>query len=44
MAEMRALTSRTMRVFAKEVHENAVNHGWWDEECSFGEPIGGANG
>ena len=23
--------------FAKEVHENAVAHGWWDEESSFGE-------
>lgn len=36
---MRALISRTMQVFAKEVHENAVNHGWWDEERSFGELI-----
>ena len=25
--------------FAKEVHENAVKHGWWDEERSFGEII-----
>jgi NTP pyrophosphatase (non-canonical NTP hydrolase) len=25
--------------FAKEVHENAVNHGWWEEERSFGEII-----
>lgn len=22
-----------------EVHENAKNHGWWDEERSFGELI-----
>ena len=22
-----------------EVHENAVKHGWWDEERSFGEII-----
>lgn len=28
------LLSRTLRVFAKNVHENAVNHGWWDEERS----------
>ena len=25
--------------FAKEVHENAVAHGWWDEERSFGDII-----
>ncbi len=25
--------------FAKEVHENAVEHGWWEEERSFGEII-----
>ena len=25
--------------FAKEVHKNAVEHGWWDEERSFGEII-----
>lgn len=25
--------------FAKEVHENAVKHGWWDAERSFGEVI-----
>lgn len=25
--------------FAKEVHENAVEHGWWSEERSFGEII-----
>lgn len=23
--------------FAKEIHINAVEHGWWDEECSVGE-------
>ena len=22
---------------AKEIHVNAVNHGWWDEERAFGE-------
>ena len=25
--------------FAKEVHENAVNHGWYDEPKTFGEII-----
>ena len=25
--------------FAKEVHQNAVKHGWWDEERTFGEII-----
>ncbi len=24
---------------AKEIHENAVNHGWWDEERTFGDII-----
>ena len=25
--------------FAREIHENAKSHGWWDEERSFGELI-----
>ena len=25
--------------FAKEVHQNAKDHGWWDEERSFGDII-----
>ena len=25
--------------FAKAVHQNAVQHGWWDEERTFGEII-----
>lgn len=25
--------------FAKEVHQNAKGHGWWDEERSFGDII-----
>lgn len=25
--------------FAVEVHENAIKHGWWDEERSFGDLI-----
>lgn len=24
---------------AKEIHDNAVNHGWWNEARSFGEII-----
>lgn len=24
---------------AKEIHENAVAHGWWEEERSFGEIV-----
>lgn len=25
--------------FAKEVHQNAVDHGWWEEERTFGEIV-----
>ena len=25
--------------FAKEVHQNAVDHGWWEKEVSFGEVV-----
>lgn len=25
--------------FAKEVHKNAVDHGWWEDERPFGEII-----
>lgn len=28
-----------LNAFAREVHANAVEHGWWDEERSFGEII-----
>lgn len=24
---------------AKDIHQNAIDHGWWDEERSFGEII-----
>ena len=24
---------------AKEIHKNAVDHGWWEQERSFGEII-----
>ena len=25
--------------FTREVHQNAIDHGWWDEERGFGEII-----
>lgn len=28
-----------LNAFAREVHENAVAHGWWEDERSFGEII-----
>lgn len=28
-----------IKEFAREVHENAKVHGWWDEERSFGDLI-----
>lgn len=28
-----------IRNFTKAVHENAVEHGWWDKHPSFGETI-----
>lgn len=28
-----------MNKFAAEVHQNAVEHGWWDEERTFGEIV-----
>lgn len=29
----------SLRLWVKEIHENAVEHGWWDEERSFGEIV-----
>jgi methionyl-tRNA synthetase len=31
--------SLDLKELAKEVHQNAVEHGWWEEERSFGEII-----
>lgn len=31
--------SKSINEFAKEIHENAVEHGWWDEGRSFGEIV-----
>ena len=28
-----------IKAIQKEIHENAKNHGWWDEERTFGEII-----
>ena len=29
----------SLNSLSKEIHKNAVEHGWWDEERSFGEII-----
>lgn len=29
----------SLNELAKEIHENAVAHGWWEEERSFGEIV-----
>lgn len=29
----------TLNDLAKEIHENAVAHGWWDENRCFGETV-----
>lgn len=31
--------SELMKTMQEEIHENAVNHGWWEEERSFGELV-----
>jgi len=39
-AENRPNTGTTsLNGLAKEIHENAINHGWWEEKRSFGEII-----
>lgn len=30
---------KNLNEWAKEIHENAVFHGWWDDEKSFGEIV-----
>jgi hypothetical protein len=30
---------KSLNEWAKEIHENAVAHGWWDEERSFGDIV-----
>ena len=29
----------TINEWAKKVHENAINHGWWESDCSVSEII-----
>lgn len=31
--------SKSITELIKEAHENAIEHGWWEEERSFGEQI-----
>lgn len=31
--------SKTLNEWTKEIHQNAVDHGWWDEERSFGDIV-----
>lgn len=30
---------RTINEWAAEIHENAVKHGWWEEDRSFAEVV-----
>lgn len=30
---------KSLNEWAKEIHENAVAHGWWNEERSFGDIV-----
>ena len=30
---------KTLKRWAEEIHQNAVEHGWWDEERSFGDIV-----
>ena len=31
--------SRTLNEWKDAIHENAVSHGWWDDERSFGDIV-----
>lgn len=31
--------AKTLNEWAAEIHQNAVDHGWWDEPRSFGEIV-----
>ncbi|MGI6155716.1 MAG: hypothetical protein ACOYEB_07195 [Enterococcus lemanii] len=35
-AYVQMLKSRTLNAIAKEIHDNALAHGWWDEPREFG--------
>lgn len=30
---------QSLNEWAKEIHDNAIAHGWWDEERSFGDIV-----
>ena len=30
---------KTLKQWAEEIHQNAAEHGWWDEERSFGDIV-----
>ena len=36
---MSALSVETLNEWAEVIHENAVEHGWWDEPRSFGDIV-----
>lgn len=31
--------AKTLNEWAQDIHQNAVEHGWWDEPRSFGDII-----
>lgn len=39
LQEQPAISIESLYDFAKEVHQNAVDHGFWEKEMSFGEVI-----
>ena len=32
-------TAKTLNEWARDIHQNAVEHGWWDEPRSFGDIV-----
>ena len=36
---MNAWTTRTLNDWARDIHDNAMKHGWWDEPRTFGEIV-----
>ena len=31
--------AKTLNEWARDIHQNAVAHGWWDEPRSFGDIV-----
>lgn len=31
--------AKTLNEWARDIHQNAVEHGWWDEPRSFGDIV-----